>query len=375
MQNEQVSDLLAQVRPLQRDDNDRLLDLWRACPLEADFTFYFARGPDFFAWPDAMFYDYRYQGIGDGDRLSAALLIGLARGETGAGPGSFFYTGDARVLPEHRGSRLAERIVIQMSQDLPPEVRVGFGIIKKGNLPAERVARTGELPRYRHAEIGTFTAYNIVPFRRISHPGVAQVRRARPEDLPDLADLMARCFAGRLFAPVVTADSLAAQCERLAPQGLGLDRYYVAERGGRLVGGVAAWDMSPMKRSVILRYSRVAQGLRLAHRGLRLAFPGTAPMPDVGQAFRSLSLTQLAIYQRNPDVLRDLLAQVIEDHLGQGYHLIHLGFVGDDPLKRVTRGLLAQRFESGLLVGVDRHSDLLHLLDGRCDPYLDLAIL
>ena len=73
-----------------------------------------------------------------------------------------------------------------------------------------------------------------------------------------------------------------------------------------------------------------------------------------------------------PDQARRVLARIRDTRGGKLYDA--------DFAQRMSgsghyAGLLAQRFESGLLVGVDRESDLLHLLDGRCDPYVDLAIL
>jgi len=57
---------------LDRGDGPQLARINRACPIVADFTFYFDRGDDFFAWPDRCFEEgYRYAGIVCDDELVA----------------------------------------------------------------------------------------------------------------------------------------------------------------------------------------------------------------------------------------------------------------------------------------------------------------
>lgn len=365
--------MLKNLKKLTPEHNRQLLALSRACPIIADFTFYFDRAPDFFAWPAAVFDEHAYWGIEQGGVLRACVGGGWREGFTGQGQGTFFYLGDARVLPELRGQRLAERIAMEAMNRLPQEIEIGFGIIKKGNLPAERSAATATPERFVPREVSTFEAYNIVPFRRLSRPGVNRVRRARPEDLPDMAALMTRCYEGRLFAPTSTVDTLAADLERLP--GLPIEQYYLAERGGRLVGVLGAWDMTQLKRSVILRYTGRGKALRLGYRLVRLLYPRATPLPESGEAFRSLSVTRLAVADRDPEVLRDMLATVVDDILGRGYHLLHVAFVGDDPLKRALRQTFAQRFESSLFVGTPSNARGPDPLVGRIDPYVDLALI
>jgi hypothetical protein len=366
-------DTLKSFRRLLAEDNDQLLALSRACPLIADFTFFFDRAPDFFKWPDLVFEEHACFGTELNGALGSCVGVGWMRGWTGQGPGKFFNIGDARVRPELRGGRLAEKLALRTLDQLPDEIGFGFWLVKKGNRPAARIAATMPPGRFRVRKILDFEAQNIVPFRRLSRPGFARVRRARLEDLPDMAELLASCYRNRLFAPMVTADGLAADLERLP--GLPIEQYYVAERGGRLLGVLGAWDMTPFKRSVILRYTAWGQIQRAAHRLARMFFRDATSLPGIGEAFRSLSITRLAIADRNPAVLRDLLAAVIDDILGRGYHLVHIAFVGDDPLKKATRRTFAQRFLSELFINTSPDAGGPDPLAGRIDPYVDLAIV
>jgi hypothetical protein len=88
----------------------------------------------------------------------------------------------------------------------------------------------------------------------------------------------------------------------------------------------------------------VRLGYALAKAALRRA----APLPAPGEAFRTLTTTRVAIARDDPDVLADLLRAVHDDALGRGYHMIHVGFVGDDPLRRAVERFRVQRFVSDI---------------------------
>ncbi len=75
----------------------------RACPIRADFTFFFDRSPDFFAWPRCHFEEARYAGIFDDDRLVGYGMFGLRSGALAGRASRFFYT--RRLAHPARGAR------------------------------------------------------------------------------------------------------------------------------------------------------------------------------------------------------------------------------------------------------------------------------
>src|SRR5512138_2973399 len=87
------------TRPVGREDGPALLAINRACPIEANFTFFFDRAPDFFAWPDAVFDEYEYLGVYSEEQLVGYGLWGTLDGWVGDGWGSYMYGGDLRMLP------------------------------------------------------------------------------------------------------------------------------------------------------------------------------------------------------------------------------------------------------------------------------------
>ncbi len=350
----------------------------RACPIGADFTFRFERGADFFAWPALVYDEYRYAGLYRGEALRGYFMYGLYPGWDGRREGRCLYAGDARVLPTERGRRSTERAAVFVQRDLPEDVSVGFCLVKRGNAPAKRVVDSHRTDQWRSQPLCGFEAANVLLLGRVRPPrgpGTPQVRRAHrgDADLEAFARLYQDTVGRRPFAPRTTAADLEAAAARRPDQGL--ERHYLAERGGRLVGALVAWDMHAVHRIVVLRYPPLLSWGRRLWPLVRRLRPGTAPLPAPGEAFRSLTVTRLAVRDRDPRVLRALLAAVINDHAGQGYHMIHVGLASQDPLRRALRGLPCQRFRSDIAALVRAGSLVDREPERLQDPYLDLQFI
>ena len=357
-------------RPLDRSHGPRMLEINRRCPIEADFTFFFDRDPDFFAWPEHNFDSFEYTGIFEGERLVGYGMTGLNRGLLQGDPARFFYLGDWRILPGARGSDLGRRAGAALVKSQPADVALGYGLVKQGNTRAEHIVSTTRDWGWEILHLCTFEAVNVFLLGRPRPPRRYRVRRARVEDIEAMAAVMARAWKGRLFAPPVTPALLKAELQRLAPRGLGVERFYLAEDARGIVGLLGAWDTHPYRRTHVLGYSPRGKLIRLLYGQARRLLREMAPLPRTGQAFRGLTLTRMAIPGGAPAVLEDLLRQVLHEHAGAGYHMLHAGFSRGDPLLRAVRVFPAQRFisEIHLFKKVD-----LRLPGGPGQPWIDLA--
>jgi hypothetical protein len=356
------------LRLLTYEHGDQLLAVNRACPITADFSFFFDRSPSFFAWPDAVFDAYAYIGGFREDRLAAYALFALASGQVDGG-NVYSYSGDARVLPGERGSAFLQDAA-GIAVEAMPMTGAGLALVKRGNLAAARSIAALTLPGVEVSRLREFRAVSLLlvtPHRAPSR----RVRRAGPGDVENLADLMRAAYRGRPFAPVVDPQELVEDAGRLP--GFGLDSYYLAFDGDRLVGALGAWDADPVHRIVVLRYAWRAQVLRGAYAGARRVFSRAAPLPGPGEHFRAITTTRVAVPGNDPAVLHDLLAAVYADHLGRGYHMIHVGFVEDDPLEEATRGFLRHAFRSDLLLTATPGAARSIRSGGL--PYLDLRFV
>jgi hypothetical protein len=333
-------------RLLDRSFADQLQAVNRACTIAADFTIRFDREPDFFAWPDRVFEDFRYLGILAGDRLVGFCLGGFRTGWLGTQWGRFVYAGDARMLPEFRGHGYATQAALRIVTELETEVDVGTVLIKKGNRLGEHV-----LDRCRRTlgvEFEALGAYDVFSLPLLLPTGTrtrtgAQVRAARWSDIDEAAALLTAWGTGRLFAPRFDAEEL---YERWCSPGLGPERHLVVERAGRLVGLMGLGDMHDVRQVSLLHYAWTAAPIRAIYGiGARLR-PGVAPLPRPGGALRSLVATDLAVADDDPGVLHAMLAAALNGSLGRGYHVLQIGFFAGDPLRPALRGFLRQRFSS-----------------------------
>lgn len=349
-------------RDVRREEGPALSAINRACPIVADFTILFDRGEDFFAWPDALYDRHHYVGVEASGALVGYCMVGEFRGWVGDGYGDCGYAGDARVLAPYRGQQVTKRALRALEPKVGPDTRIGFGLVKHGNRPAEWIARTATAERWTGDRLADLEVVNLPLLWAFSGPGACRVRRARVDDADDLAALLRRANAGRLLAPDLPAGTLS--------RTLGGPRAtYVAERAGRLVGTITGWDLAPMHFTRVLRYSPVGQAIRAAYRLAAAVLPGATALPAPGEPLRTLTLTDVGIEGQDPGTFRDLLAALFRDHLGRGYHLVHAGGVSQDPLLRGLAGLPRQRFVSTLF-RIDRQG---RKAPEAGLPYVDLA--
>lgn len=358
-----------ELRLLTFADGPRMLAINRACPVVADLSFYFERAPDFFAWPNAVLDGYVYVGGFRGPDLVAYAMFGTVRGQLPWG-GEFSWSGDARVLPEARGTGFlaaAARLVVGST----PDSGVGLALVKQGNLAGARAVFGLDLPGMEASRLCEFRAVNLLLIRRGAGPRRYEVRRSTISDLPALAELLRRACAGRPFAPPVDGDEVARDAARLP--GFGLDRYYLALDGGEPVGAIGVWDGDAVRRITVTAYSRRARLIRGLYGAARLLFHAAPPLPAPGGSLRAVTITRMAVPGGEPAVLRDLLAAVCRDHAGRGYHLVHVGFAGADPLIAATHGFAHQTFRSDLVVLTSREKA--DALRAGPLPYVDLRLL
>ncbi len=354
---------------LGRNDSTQLTRINHACPIVADFTFYFDRGNDFFAWPDLCFEaGHRYVGIRYDDKLVGYGMIGLNRGHLGNDDGTFLYLGDWRILPDHRGHDLGLQGTEVLHEDVPDEVRYGYCLVKRGNTTVEGLLRTRESTNWTARPLCGFTAINLLFIFKPAPPRRHHIRRATTADASLMADAMGRAWAGKLFAPPAPDPQAVSQdlarLERIRQGG-----YYIALESGQVIGALRVWDSHSVKRTTVLCYPRRGKLLRLGYMGAQKLLSGMAPLPPDGGSFRALTLHRVAVPEQDPEVLRDLILAVLRDHHGCGYHMAHLGFTEHDPLRTAVRRLPAQRFDSEIYL-IARRGEVLR---EAMEPWIDIA--
>lgn len=325
------------TRTAQPADNAGLVALAAASPMEAGLTICVRRDPDFFAL-NRIEGDRWDVGVVDGPAGDLVGCIGVAErlAFVHGVARRTVYIGDLKVHPAHRGrgvadelSRHAVRVSREMAGDDAPCLLTALA----GNRGVERLLNGPRgLPQLRR--FATVRSHAIPLFfpRREARPVQYTVRRARDEDLEEMACVWRVVARERQFAPV----------QDTPPADLSLDNYWLAHRTGtgRLAGFFALWDQHSFKRTHVVRYGARLGALR---RVFNLAAPFfSAPrLPKPGAALRQLAAFQVAVPASEPGALRALLDQAYAEHRRSQYALITIGLDARDPLSGALHGLMA----------------------------------
>ena len=333
-------------------DNEALLALSAACPMEGDVSLCVSREPDFFAL-NRLQGDSWSVGVTEGALGHVAGCIAVAERQAWVHgrPSHTTYVSDLKVYPEYRGQGYADALswwAAERCRALGDSAPVLYTVLG-GNAPMERRlgGRNGLPPATRVALIRSWA---ITFLWRRRAPSVAGLRlsRATWDDIEEMTALWRRVGQQRQFAPCFTTASFAAWVQR-AP-GLDIGSYTVARRpNGRIAGFLALWDQSLFKQLRVTRYTSRLAAFRRAFNAASPLF-GATTLPPTGGVMRHLSAVHVCCPSDDVDVMRALVVGAYNEWRGRGYSFFTVGLDVRDPLRRALGGLLAQPADIGAYV-------------------------
>jgi len=326
-------------------DNDALVELSVACPMEGDIGLAVDRAPDFFALNRLEGGTWRV-GVIDGPDSRPVGCIAIAERTVyrNGEPHPGMYISDLKVHPAHRGGGAADALILWARDACVaahgPDVLAFLTVLAGNTSMLRRMEGPRGLPVI--TRVATFRS-NTIPLvwrrRPLRHPPVT-VRAALPADLDEMGDLWARLAAGRQFAAAHDAASLAAWID--AAPGLALSDHRVARRpDGTLAGFLGVWDQSAFKRLRVTGYSRRLGAVRMLFNGLG-PLTGATRLPAPGGALRNLTAVHVCAPPDDPAVLRALVLDAYGASRGRGFSFLNVGLDVTDPLAAGLKGLLAQ---------------------------------
>jgi hypothetical protein len=157
-------------------------------------------------------------------------------------------------------------------------------------------------------------------------------------------------------------------------RGLSLDKMLLAERGGRLVGTLAAWDQHAYRQSVVhayhgwLRWARPLYNIWACLRGQR-------GLPRPRGAFRYLTGALPVVAEDDEKVFAALLEELRNRSAGGPWTHLLIGLHEADPLLRVAQRCQATGYVTHFfLVCWPNGEEARAAVDGRV-PYLEAGSL
>jgi hypothetical protein len=359
------------------DDAD-LRHILAATPMPGRVAVGFRREPSWFA---AAIVDGYFRQVVACRDLDTGRLIGfgcrsIRRVYLNGQVADIGYLSSLRVLPAYRNIGLVAR-GYAFFRKLHPDGRVPFYLttIAEGNETALKILTSGRagLPTYHPA--GRYYTFALpMPRRppRVALPAGASLRPATAGDLPAILDLLATEGPSRQFFPRYEAEDLLSAEGRL--RDLTLDRLILAERSGRLLGVVAAWDQHAYRQSVIEGYSGWLKWVRPLYNTFQ-HLRGAPGLPAPGQPLRYLTAAFPLIAGDDAGVFAALLAELRRRCSGGPWSRLLLGLHERDPLLGIVRRRAAACYTTHLYLVCWPDGDVQRAaLDGR-PPYLELGSL
>jgi hypothetical protein len=359
------------VREAVLTDNEGLLDLINTCPMESSTSIITERSPDFFALNrlqgDPFFVavaeDREGKLVGSG---SIAMKDTFINGRSV----TCMYGGDLRVDPSVRHGTLVRElhdICRQRSREL--DVNLWYVYVLADNHRAQVLAHNHHgMPVYR--ALGRVRVCNLSFLSTGRHSCSNQIEIATLAEIPQIVRVLNEYNSRYQFAPVWSEQSFEKRL-RDAP-GLSIDNFYVAKENDRIIGVLAAWDQSIVQRTRVMAYPRKANLKRCLH-NIAARATGLAPLPGKGKLLKQLYITQLAVPEDRPAILRDLLCRVGQEYRRKGYHCCTFGLAEGHPLLEALQGFIYQAIQTVVWAVIEPGSEWDSIdLSGRL-PYYEAS--
>jgi hypothetical protein len=286
------------------------------------------------------------------------------------------YLSSLRVLPEYRNRGLIAR-GYAFFRRLHEDGQTPFYLttIAEGNETALRILTSGRagLPAYHLA--GRYHTIAIALPRRSGPPklfSAATIRSAQVADVSAVLDFLTTAGSRRQFFPRYRPEDLLASGGLL--RGLELSRLLLAERRGRVVGILGAWDQHAYRQQIVHGYSGWMRYVRPVYNQLTW-LRGSPGLPRPGQQLRTLMAAMPLVADDDPVIFSDLLTTMRELCRGGPWTHLLLGLHERDPLLAVALPFQAACYTSLLFLVCWPDGDAARLaLDGRPE-YLELGSL
>jgi hypothetical protein len=355
--------------------NHRLSAIMRNSPMETpDISIVVDRQPDVFLLPRLRSRRARFAGLFLGNELGGFAMMLEKNVFVRGMEKTAFYFGSLYVEPWARGNGFLSLLPDFFFSGLPESDIIGYAAAMRDNKAAQRwigEGRSTRLPGLHVKAVGQWRVSTILAAFPSRQKLPFSIRRARPEDLGAVAGLFLEENSRRLFYPSVSQETIAEDMAKLPD--FGADNYYLAERERKIVGVCCAWDMTRIKRNLVLRYGRRLRKARWLYQafGSWLGLPG---LPAEGQPFRDVTITDYAVRDGDPDILRALLLFIFQEIRRKKYHLLVFGCEAGDPLSTAAGSFLRLSYLLDV-IAFSKSKALLDELGKNERSWLDMALL
>ena len=335
------------VRRAGPEDNPALCDLLKKVHIRGDLDITQERDPDFYGLlrlhggPEDV---WVMEDLADGS-IGGCGSVSVRPGLVGERPETVGYLGDLRARPSFRGVRHLPRLYrlgLEWARD-QHQAELFYTVIFDDNQIAKRALLERKRHRAEQPSYRVMTPFNMTSIQFTT--GKARPRReithATDADRSPLLEFLAAEQRRRLLGEIVDDAWLD---RRLSTwPGLTLESFLLArDARGEIVGTLAPFDPSPLKRTRVLGYHGQMRWVRLFFDAAATVarFP---TLPPPGSVFRFAFLSHLEIRDDDPAVLHDLLLEAYRRMRPERRHFMSAMIPRGSPLELAFRGFMLQR--------------------------------
>lgn len=337
-----------ELRVLGEEWNNHLLKLTKKSPVDTGkFQILFDRSPDIFAIPRLTSYKIRCLGLFANNELLGYAFATCQKRYLNQQLRDVIYLGNIHTFRKGAGKVLLNLLSKRMERILAEGTSAEFiyAYVAAQNFPAMKLTEQGY---FNSDVVGQLSMNTLLLLYPVKQSRGYSVKRADRADIPAIVQLLEEEFQQRLLSPAISRDIFLDYLKRRP--NFGIENYFIALKGGRLVGLCSAWDMTVFKKNRVLTYSTGMSMIRQVY-NMAAKFSSAASLPAAGEPFRDITIAEYAVKDRNPDILEALLRYIANNYRTRGYHSLIFGSDSKDPLLKATSPFLSRELRSNVILG------------------------
>lgn len=336
------------IRPAESLDQAALLALC-AVPVKGMISLAFERSPDFFAG-SAVQCDEPEVYVCEATntrQLIAMFATGKRRVWLDGRPGVVRYFSDLRIATSASGSRvffaIARYVQEQGLANIPAQTIIFSDNESMLQIIRESMTRSRRLSLPYYHPAGRYCSYMLSIGREMKISSGRNIRRAHREDIPALQAFYDEQAPRKNGAPCLQFDRIGQDPHY---RGLSINDFFISSESGVITGICGIWDQKSFKQTRVVAYDGPLKYLRPFANWLR-PLTGAIFLPPAETVLPYLNLYTTVVKGNDSDLLRDLLAFVLNTYRKSAYAYLLGGVFEQDPLNTAYNSFQRKRIIYG----------------------------
>ena len=318
------------IREATLKDNAELIELQAKCPQGTTLIVSTVNTPDFFA-RSSIYEDSKIYVVCEQTRIIASAACAVRNAVVNSKIEKVGYEFQAFVAPEHRGKRIAGRLLQIREEYLRKQGAVlSYSLIMEGNTPSiHHITRQG-FKRHR-----TVIMPSIPVFKEMDTRSKGSIRQVLPGDLPAVASLLNNTWKDYELYEPVTIESLDQLFTRTPTYSY--DNLLMLEDNGEIAACLGFWDWSRVMQITVTTLSTKMRMMNLIVDVMR-TFRPLPRGPKPGDILKQAVLTTMGF--TDVEYMAMLLRHMNNLALKKGIQQIFFLADRNTPLSSVSKGFI-----------------------------------